>query len=201
MTARDDDATVHDALAYVQRNLPDVAAARVADTGKFTYRYASLNDVHDAILPILDAASLLWTVTGVVEDGPARFTGRLTHLPSDTFVVTSWPMPPSPDPQVLGAALTYARRYMLCALVGLVPDTDTDGRPPARPAATEPTQTMRELLDLIDEAHEVGVVGDFDATVEYAAEAPANLAAAYRKIEAAVEARRADHDASHAAHG
>lgn len=46
-----------------------------------------------------------------------------------------------PNPQTLGKAITYARRYAISALFALVSDEDTDGNHPARdprPSATKP---------------------------------------------------------------
>lgn len=191
------DVGVLDALLAVQRSLPSVAKAHEADTGKFTYRYASLNDVHDAVLPLLDEHDLLWTVTGAepAEHTPRGIVGSMFHVPTGGSLTSWWPLPSGDNPQGLGSALTYARRYLLCAMVGLVPDVDDDGAASARPSAERPTdgppsRTMNDLLNLIDEAHDLGVVGDYDAVVSYAAETPGNLAGSYRKILAAVEERR-----------
>lgn len=185
----DTPASIWRALAAIQRQLPHVDKAHVADTGKFTYRYASLNDVHDALLPLLDEHGCVWVVTANVNDR-ATFVGTLHHVESGTDVTSTWPAPSVDDPQRLGSALTYARRYMLCAIVGLVPDVDDDGAAATR-ASSLPRRTMSNLLDLVDRAHDVGVQGDFDAAIDFAAESIDNIAKAYAKIERAIDERTA----------
>ena len=119
-----DHATLHGALAAVQSDLPDVHKAATADTGKFTYTYATLTDVNAAVLPVLAAAGLAWTCTLT---GDGTLLGRLTHAGSGEHVDSVWPLPSTADPQALGSSITYGRRYLLCALVGVAPDEDDDG--------------------------------------------------------------------------
>ena len=67
---------VYAALLDVQRNLPRVGKGATADTGKFSYDYATLPAVHAALLPVLHDHDLLWTVT--VED--RQVLGKLTYV-------------------------------------------------------------------------------------------------------------------------
>lgn len=144
---------LHEALLKVQQSLPKVGKNATADTGKFSYDYATLSDTNEALLPLLNEHGLVWAVSG---DGSKSFCGTVTHAESGEEEKSYWPMPSTDDPQRLGSALTYARRYLLCALVGLVPDGDDDGQAAAAPAAKPKSKAER--------AAELGV--DWGALVE-----------------------------------
>jgi hypothetical protein len=67
--------------------------------------------------------------------------------------------PVKADPQGIGSALTYARRYALCAMVGIAPDDDDDGeaamgRPQTTPAPPRQQQPPRQAQggDMASEA-------------------------------------------------
>src|SRR4030095_13615035 len=73
--------------------------------------------------------------------GTVILTTMLVHA-SGEWIATRWPVCPAEacsDPKRMGAALTYARRYSLFALVGLAGDADVDApgltRVPRDPAA------------------------------------------------------------------
>jgi hypothetical protein len=61
---------------------------------------------------------------------------RLIHSSSGQWIEAVYPLKPQKeDPQGYGSALTYARRYSLSALVGVIVDDD-DGNAASRAAAT-----------------------------------------------------------------
>lgn len=200
--ANNDHPSLAAAVSDVQRALPAVgkdhtATVRTKDGGQFTYTYANLSDVHDTLLPVLAAAGLAWTVTVDVTDaGRVLAVGRLVHVDTGEAVVSRWPIPdPAGDPQRAGSALTYARRYMLCAIIGLVPDDDDDGQhargaPAGRPAVPPtPVHTVAELRELIDDARQAGVTGDYEATLDWVADdVAARVDTAYSRIAAALAA-------------
>lgn len=117
--------TLHAALAAVQAALPTIGKAHTAKTKTFDYTYASLNDVNRALLPLLSANGLTWTCAMSVD--PRALVGTLSHVGTGDHVVSWWPLPATSDPQQLGSAVTYARRYMLLAVTGSAPDEDDDG--------------------------------------------------------------------------
>ena len=137
--------TLQEALAAVQANLPTVAKSETADTGKFSYDYASLADVNRAMLPLLSDHGLTWVCLPDVPNRAMR--GVLTHTSGDAVEAT-WGLPNTQDPQALGSAITYGRRYLLAAVTGLVPDADDDGQAaqnaPPPPKREEPKPPPRE---------------------------------------------------------
>ena len=113
-------------------------------------RYADLNAVVDAVKPALAANGLSFVqMPGVVASGEfgIALTTRLMHSSGqwleDTFVM---PMPTDERGksimQVAGSAISYARRYALAAMLGVVADEDADGnhsgQAPQKPATSQP---------------------------------------------------------------
>jgi len=152
-------ATLTAALVAFQATLPAVAKDQTASVatrtgGSYRYTYADLADVAAIVLPRLALYGLAYTCRTDIDD-----TGRLVlrctlrHIGGEAETAL-WPMPAGADPQVLGSAMTYGRRYALLALTGVHPsEEDDDGRaargapeqqaPPTR--ATSPVQAVVEM--------------------------------------------------------
>ena len=117
--------TLFAALASVQAQLPKIGKGQTADTGKYTYRYADLADVSQEILPLLGATGLAFTSRPTILDGQFVLAYSLVHF-SGEREDGIYPLPSSGTPQQIGSAITYARRYCLCAVTGVAPDSDDD---------------------------------------------------------------------------
>ena len=92
-------------------------------------RYATLNSVMDACRDAL-ITNGIWLVQHPVplEIGHLGLLTKLVHTESGQWQSALMTMPlPKADPQGYGSALTYARRYSLSALVGIVTEDDDDG--------------------------------------------------------------------------
>ena len=89
----------------------------------FRTKYASLDSVLDAVTPAL-------CKHGLVIVQPLQ-SGRVlnTHLyhESGEVMTSTFELPDVSDIQKIGSALTYARRYSVCALLGITADEDSDG--------------------------------------------------------------------------
>ena len=118
------------ALAKVQGNLPTITKNERANTGKFSYTYASLADIHAALLPLLAAEGLAWVCAPTLRgDGRYVLSCTLIHGPTGETLGCELPLPQHEcGPQELGSAITYGRRYAICSLVGIAPDEDDDGQ-------------------------------------------------------------------------
>lgn len=64
------------------------------------------------------------TVRGMMT---VSLTTRLLHTSGESVESTVSALLPSSDPQTVGSAITYLRRYGLAAMVGVAPDDDDDG--------------------------------------------------------------------------
>ena len=145
------------ALAAFQGAMPVVAKTKTAHLrGKdgqptYSYSYAGLAEVSAAASPLLAEHGLSFTCTPAIdEQGRITLLGILQHTSGDQLT-GQLPISGS-TPQQVGSALTYARRYLLGCMTGIVTDDDDDGamasqkRPrkaASPPVAPGPTQTVR----------------------------------------------------------
>jgi hypothetical protein len=111
--------------------------AKVTDT--FTYKYATLTDTLEAVKTACSTNGLAVAQT-IVEHGD-RWQIVTQIIEVDTGDSLTFPGPVMPvkgEPQAMGSALTYARRYALTTLFMLNVEDD-DGQQAQR-AATKPTE-------------------------------------------------------------
>lgn len=156
----DDDVTIEEALLALQARLPVVPRSQTARIpGKnggqgYSYTYADLGDVWHALQPVLAAVDLVFVCTPRrTEAGQYELVGSLRHVPSGDSIDGALPLYGRAS-QELGSSITYARRYLLGCLTGLVTDDDDDSQAAARAGATteEPQVTTPELLARLDAA-------------------------------------------------
>lgn len=102
-------------------------AAKTANNPHFRSKYANLEAVVDASRDVLNGHGLaVLQGAGHVEDGKLHLTTRIIHE-SGEWVESEFSLPlTKPDPQATLAALTYARRGALMAILGM-PAVDDDG--------------------------------------------------------------------------
>ncbi|WP_439398296.1 ERF family protein [Bradyrhizobium sp. PMVTL-01] len=107
-----------------------------------TFRYASLASGLDIVRKTLSQQEIATIQSTRVEQttGHIQLTTLLAHS-SGEWISSDWPVCASRDieaPHRMGAALTYARRYALFALVGIAGEDDLDAPDAmARPAGRE----------------------------------------------------------------
>src|SRR5271168_3689178 len=117
-----------------------------------TFRYASLASGLDIVRKSLGQHEIATIQTTAIDQptGQIRLTTLLAHA-SGEWISSDWPVCASSEtPHRMGAALTYARRYALFALVGITGEDDLDApetlsapspaTPPVRAASTQPTR-------------------------------------------------------------
>ena len=91
-------------------------------------KYATLTAIWDACRkPLTDNGLAVVQAFRVDESGMLLLVTKLAHV-SGEWMVSEYPVTPTQNsPQGLGSAVTYARRYTLSSLVGVVADDDDDG--------------------------------------------------------------------------
>lgn len=117
--------TLHSALLEAKRNMSPPTKNRKAVYG----RYADLEAILQAVEPPLADQGLVLTQHGdFLSDKPVLVT-RLTHVDTGESIESAVPLlsKSGNDPQQLGSAITYARRYGITALLSVVADDDDDG--------------------------------------------------------------------------
>jgi len=128
-----------EALVKVQGAIK--TAVKDATNPAFRSKYADLGAVWEAVKPALQAngfvvvqspnfeGDTMWLETTLLHVSGERMTGRYPLRPSKQ------------DPQGFGSALTYARRYSLSSMLGVVADEDDDGNAASGPADKSALQT------------------------------------------------------------
>lgn len=113
----------------------------------YSYKYADLADVITAIQPVLAKNGLAQAQAVETHDGLVSVTTRIYHSEGHVEEFGPVNLRAGGTAQEAGSAITYARRYSLCAALGIVPDEDDDGKiasqfeagsAPAEPTAAAP---------------------------------------------------------------
>jgi hypothetical protein len=109
------------ALIKARAEFPSIQKDKV--NPHFKVSYASLDSVLDAVTPALCKHGL--AIVQLMEKGNILKT-HLFHE-SGEVLTSEYELPDIQDNQKKGAALTYARRYSVCALLSITADEDDDG--------------------------------------------------------------------------
>lgn len=119
--------TLLDALWAVQSEAPTLPKDKT--NPHFKSKYTPLDTMVEKIGPILSQHGLVWTTLPCRdEQGEPALRYRLAHVASGEELEGLMPlMLGKADSQGMGAAITYARRYSLAAVLNLVADEDDDG--------------------------------------------------------------------------
>lgn len=145
------------ALAAFQENLPKIGKANTAsvksDRGSYSYKYADLAEINAAVLPELAKNGLSWTTKPTFdESGRFVLVYKLAHV-SGEFEEGTYPLGNLGLAQAMGSAITYARRYCICAVTGVAPDEDDDGAAAtqyAREISSPPDPEAVERQELLE---------------------------------------------------
>jgi hypothetical protein len=105
--------------------------------GDRTFRYASLASGLDIVRKSLGQHEIATVQTTAIDQasGQIQLTTLLAHS-SGEWISSDWPVCAVSEktaPHRMGAALTYARRYALFALVGIAGEDDLDALPTSSP--------------------------------------------------------------------
>lgn len=126
-------------FARACQDIARVTKTKTADTGKYTYTYASLSDVLRTVKDALEAQGLSLSQPVQVRDNLQYVDTMITDVETGQYLMfpgTAHTL--ERDPQAMGSALTYGRRYTLTSLFGMEVDDD-DGHA-AHTTATKPTE-------------------------------------------------------------
>jgi len=114
------------AKALMDFNAKVTKISKDAKNPFFKSNYASLSNIQDAIAKPLSESGLVYSQ---MPTGVNGLTTILIHAESGEYFMDSYTMPVSKqnDPQAVGSAITYAKRYALAGILGLNIDDDDDG--------------------------------------------------------------------------
>lgn len=157
-----------DAITKFQKLCPPIHKSQMAgkSDGRMQYKFASYDDVMYVAGPILADCGIAISFTTDPSEHGLKATCRVrvgTHYEDHTLTV------PIPDMRVngtqqFGAALTYAKRYVLCAALNIVVTNEDDDASsqngkqaapqPAQRTAQQQTQQPSQEVKLTERAQE-----------------------------------------------
>lgn len=153
---KDTHATLYAALAAAQGEIQNPPKTKTAKAGTYQYKYADIADVLSSALPVLSKHGIAVTQPTRMADGVLWIETTLTHHCGETLSSEYPVCAIIGDHQKMGAAMTYARRYALCSLIGVAAEDDTDGQNAANPAdkpatiSEDQADTIKALLAELD---------------------------------------------------
>jgi hypothetical protein len=117
-------------LSNPEKSLTATIGSPFPREGDRTFRYASLASGLDIVRKSLGQHEIATVQTTAIDQdsGQIRLTTLLAHA-SGEWISSDWPVCPVSEtatPHRMGAALSYARRYALFALVGIAGEDDLD---------------------------------------------------------------------------
>lgn len=129
----------------------------------FKSKYADLGSCIDVMRPLLSKHGLSFTQLTEMKEGQLVLVTSLRHSAGEQ-VDGFYPINPTKnDPQGMGSALTYARRYALCAMFGLAAEDDHDGN-----AASAPTKKAEKAAEKTPEQRAKEATEDYISKIHAA---------------------------------
>jgi hypothetical protein len=139
----DDLKDIDEAILALQRlNLTVKKTAEGALRAGRADKYADLGEYNRVVLTALNELGVIWTCLPTLSGENFVLAYSLKHVPSGTEKVGEFPLPKS-EPQKMGSAITYGRRYALGAVTGVTAEGEDDdgnvasGRQQAQRAAQQ----------------------------------------------------------------
>jgi hypothetical protein len=153
------------ALAKLQAELPAIAKDQTATVptkggGEYSYTYADLAAISAVVLPRLGNLGLSFTARPTYSGDRFVLAYSLLHE-SGERLDGEYPLPTGGTPQALGSAITYGRRYSLCAVTGVATTDDDDDAAAAAGRAQRAEDDMQHAVDAVRGAWSL-TFGNFD---------------------------------------
>lgn len=116
----------------VLNEVPNFSTDETAQAGSRTYKYLNLATLLKNIKPIFEKHGLAFSqkVTFNGNEDGRQTLGTVETIifdENEQMTVCEYPFYVTGDPQQVGSAITYARRYSLTTVLGIFPDKDDDG--------------------------------------------------------------------------
>lgn len=132
-----------EAFAKAQAEFPAIHKDKTAKIktkagGEFSYSYADLPTILEAVNPILQKHNLAVGQSVVSINGGVGVETRIYHTGGHVERFGPLYLPGGDDARSAGSSVTYSRRYSLCAALGIATDEDNDGATASpKPARSE----------------------------------------------------------------
>ena len=134
-------------LVNPEKSLVGTIRSDEAGTAERSFRYAPLSSGLDIVRKTLSQHEIATVQTTSIDEsiGIVRLSTVLAHA-SGEWIASDWPVcaiSETATPHLMGAALTYARRYALFTLVGIAGEDDLDAPDLLSHAAASETKKKR----------------------------------------------------------
>jgi hypothetical protein len=129
----------------------------------FRNKYASLGAITEATRPVLAKHGLAYTQGMAIVDGVQVMFTRIIHQSGQWMEDGGYALNPTKnDPQGMGSAVTYARRYTIGSTLGIITEDDDDGNRASEPAPAKklPPVPKVEQLQEPDWFNDLGELND-----------------------------------------
>lgn len=154
------------AIVSFQAAVPTIPKNRVAkiptkNGGSYSYNYADLTDIWDAIREPLKENGL--AVTQSLVGGSSGWTGIKTtvwHSSGQSFAETVEMQTQGRSPQEVGSLTTYYKRYALAAVLGIATEEDDDGNAATHSPRQTPNAVQADLSELLGALDRAGKTKD-----------------------------------------
>jgi len=139
-------AALASAMAKVQGEVEN--ASKNAANPHFKSRYADLAEIINTVRPVLTKHGLSVMQFPGFSDGVATVETLVTHSSGEWVAATSATPVQKQDPQGVGSATTYLRRYSLAAVCAIAQEDDDGNAATGRKRDTAPDDLVNEVQRL-----------------------------------------------------
>lgn len=139
---------IYSALLAFQKEIKPII--KDGENPHFGSRYATLDAILEAIKPLLSKHGLLLLQSVEPDPDMAKVKTVIAHVEDGRTVESTVALRPvKPDPQGMGSAITYCRRYGVATILGLANEEDDDANTASQlPAKTFAKQNKIKEDDL-----------------------------------------------------
>jgi hypothetical protein len=113
------------ALIIAKKAFPPIYKTSV--NPHFKNKYASLDVILEAVTEPLCNAGIVLIQPTIIKDGLTILSTKLIHAESGESIESQLIIPAQSDPQKLGSAMTYYRRFSVCSILAIAAEIDDDG--------------------------------------------------------------------------
>jgi hypothetical protein len=134
-------------IGKIQENIETL----VKDTDAFKYKYVTLSQIQEKMNPLLVEQKLVLIQPLKIDlVGKTYLLTEIYDTESEEVINSSIYLPEGIDPQKLGSAISYFRRYSLLALFNLETEDDDGASASHKEVKTETKSGIRRSADDMD---------------------------------------------------
>lgn len=127
MRTSDSTANIAPALSLFLAGLTNPPKTEEVKAGQKHYSFAPLPDILDQVREDLGECGLGLTMEGVNDGYMVGSRALMMHTSGEWIEFGPLMLPAGETAQTYGSALTYSRRYLICAILNIAADEDDDG--------------------------------------------------------------------------